>query len=212
MIKILIADDHPIVRRGLKQIVQDEKDMKVVSEASSSDEVLTVLQEHQIDILLLDITMPGKSGLDLLVDLKNQYPDLPILVLSALPEEAYAKRVIKMGALGYIHKESAPDLLVPAIRRVLKGKVYVSSKLAEILVSDISGKANDNENLHQLLSEREFEVLVLIGKAKTNSEIADILNLGVTTVSTYRSRILEKMKLNNNSELIQYCFKHNLID
>ena len=212
MIKILIADDHPIVRRGLKQIVQDEKDMKVVSEAENSDEVLTILQKHQIDVMLLDISMPGRSGLDLLVDLKNQYPNLPILVLSALPEESYAKRVIRMGALGYIHKESAPDLLVPAIRRVLKGKVYVSSKLAEILASDISGKTNDNENLHELLSEREFEVLVLIGKAKTNSEIADILNLAVTTVSTYRSRILEKMKMNNNSELIQYCFKQNLID
>ena len=212
MIKILIADDHPIVRRGLKQIVQDEKDMKVVSEAENSDEVLTVLQEHQIDLLLLDISMPGKSGLDLLVDLKSQYPNLPILVLSALPEESYAKRVIRMGALGYIHKESASDLLVPAIRRVLTGKVYVSSKLADILASDISGKANDNENFQELLSEREFEVLVLIGKAKTNSEIADILHLSATTISTYRTRILEKMKMNNNSELIQFCFMHNLIE
>lgn len=210
MIKILIADDHPIVRRGLKQIVQDEKDMKTVFEAANSDEVLAALRENNFDLLLLDITMPGKSGLDLLVDLKNLYPDLPILVLSALPEESYAKRVIKMGALGYIHKESAPDLLVPAIRRVLKGKVYVSSKLADILVSDISGR--DSENLHDLLSEREFEVLVLIGKAKTNNEIAQTLHLGVTTVSTYRARILEKMKLKNNSELIQYCVKHNLID
>ena len=210
MIKILIADDHPIVRRGLKQIVQDEKDMKTVFEAANSDEVLAALRENNFDLLLLDITMPGKSGLDLLVDLKNLYPELPILVLSALPEESYAKRVIKMGALGYIHKESAPDLLVPAIRRVLKGKVYVSSKLADILVSDISGR--DSENLHDLLSEREFEVLVLIGKAKTNNEIAQTLHLGVTTVSTYRARILEKMKLKNNSELIQYCVKHNLID
>jgi DNA-binding NarL/FixJ family response regulator len=210
MIKILIADDHPIVRRGLKQIVQDEKDMKTVFEAANSDEVLAALRENNFDLLLLDITMPGKSGLDLLVDLKNLYPDLPILVLSALPEESYAKRVIKMGALGYIHKESAPDLLVPAIRRVLKGKVYVSSKLADILVSDISGR--DSENLHDLLSEREFEVLVLIGKAKTNNEIAQTLHLGVTTVSTYRARILEKMKLKNNSELIQYCVKHDLID
>jgi len=210
MIKILIADDHPIVRRGLKQIVQDEKDMKTVFEAANSDEVLAALRENNFDLLLLDITMPGKSGLDLLVDLKNLYPELPILVLSALPEESYAKRVIKMGALGYIHKESAPDLLVPAIRRVLKGKVYVSSKLADILVSDISGR--DSENLHDLLSEREFEVLVLIGKAKTNNEIAQTLHLGVTTVSTYRARILEKMKLKNNSELIQYCVKHDLID
>jgi DNA-binding NarL/FixJ family response regulator len=210
MIKILIADDHPIVRQGLKQIVQDENDMQVVSEAANSDEVLKTLKEQKIDVLLLDITMPGKSGLDLLLDLKNQYPDLSILILSALPEEAYAKRVIKMGALGYLHKESAPDLLVPAIRRVLKGKVYVSSKLAEILVSDISRK--DNENLHDLLSEREFEVLVLIGKAKTITEIAETLHLSVTTVSTYRARILEKMKLKNNANIMQYCFKHNLID
>lgn len=210
MIKILIADDHPIVRRGLKQIVQDEKDMKTVAEAANSDEVLAALQENNFDLLLLDITMPGKSGLDLLVDLKNLYPELPVLVLSALPEESYAKRVIKMGALGYIHKESAPDLLVPAIRRVLKGKVYVSSKLADILVSDISGR--DTENLHDLLSEREFEVLVLIGKAKTNYEIAETLHIGATTVSTYRARILEKMKLKNNSELIQYCIKNDLID
>lgn len=210
MIKILIADDHPIVRHGLKQIVQDEKDLQVVSEAANSEEVLGTLKEQKIDVLLLDITMPGKSGLDLLLDLKNQYPDLPILILSALPEEAYAKRVIKMGALGFLHKESAPDLLVPAIRRVSKGKVYVSSKLSEILVSDISRK--DSENLHDLLSEREFEVLVLIGKAKTISEIAETLHLSVTTVSTYRARILEKMKLKNNSNIMQYCFKNNLID
>lgn len=210
MIKILIADDHPIIRRGLRQIIQDEKDMKVVSEAASSNEVIDALKEQQIDVLLLDISMPGKSGLDLLVDLKNQYSDLPILVISALPEEAYAKRVIKMGALGYIHKESAPELLVPAIRRVLMGKIYVSSKLAEILASDIFGK--DEAILHEQLSEREFEVLVLIAKAKTISDIADLLHLSVTTISTYRSRILQKMNLKNNSELIQYCIKQNLIE
>lgn len=210
MINILIADDHPIVRRGLRQIIQDEKDMKVVSEAATSTEVLTRLKEQHIDVLLLDISMPGKSGLDLLVELKNQYAKLPILILSALPEETYAKRVIKMGALGYIHKESAPDLLVPAIRRVLLGKTYVSAKIVEMLVSDITAK--DKDNIQDQLSEREFEVLVLIGKAKTISEIADILNLSVTTVSTYRSRILKKMKLKNNSELMQYCINHKLIE
>jgi DNA-binding NarL/FixJ family response regulator len=210
MINIIIADDHPIVRRGLKQIIQDEKDMRVVFEAANSEEVILALKDRQIDLLLLDISMPGKSGLDLLVDLNNQYPDLPILILSALPEEAYAKRVIKMGASGYIHKESASELLVPAIRRVLQGKRYISSKLAEILASDITSK--DNKTLHEQLSEREFEVLLLIGKAKTLSEIADNLHLSVTTVSTYRARILEKMKMKNNSELIQYCFRHHLID
>ena len=210
MINILIADDHPIVRRGLKQIIQDEKDMKVVFEAANSDEVIDGLKAQKVDVLLLDISMPGKSGLDLLVDLKNQYPDLRILVLSALPEEVYAKRVIKMGALGYIHKESAPELLVPAIRRVNSGKTYLSSKLTDILVSDLSG--NSKEILHENLSEREFEVLVLIGKAKTTSEIAKLLFLSAATVSTYRSRILEKMKMKNNSELMQYCYNQKLID
>lgn len=210
MINILIADDHPIVRRGLKQIIQDEKDMKVVFEASNSDEVLDGLKIQVVDVLLLDISMPGKSGLDLLVDLKNHYPDLPILVLSALSEEVYAKRVIKMGALGYIHKESAPELLVPAIRRVNSGKTYLSSKLTDILVSDLSG--NSKEILHEKLSEREFEVLVLIGKAKTTGEIAKTLFLSAATVSTYRSRILEKMNMKNNSELMQYCFNQKLIE
>ena len=210
MINILIADDHPIVRRGLKQIVQDEKDMKVVFEAANSDEVINGLKIQTVDVLLLDISMPGKSGLDLLVDLKNLYPDLSILVLSAMSEEVYAKRVIKMGALGYIHKESAPELLVPAIRRVNAGKTYLSSKLTDILVSDLSG--NSKEILHEKLSEREFEVLILISKAKTTSEIAKLLFLSAATVSTYRARILEKMNMKNNSELMQYCYNQKLIE
>jgi two-component system invasion response regulator UvrY len=210
MINILIADDHPIVRRGLKQIIQDEKDLKVVSEASNGNEVVNALTENQIDVLLLDISMPGKSGLDLLVDLKNLYPTLPILILSAMPEETFAKRVIKMGALGYIHKESAPELLIPAIRRVLSGKTYISSKLTDILVSDLSG--GSKEILHEKLSEREFEVLILIGKAKSTGDIAKTLFLSTATVSTYRARILEKMKLKNNSELMRYCLNQKLID
>lgn len=210
MINILIADDHPIVRRGLKQIIQDEKDMKVVCEASSGDEVLELLSKEKINVVLLDISMPGKSGLDLLGILKNQYPNLPILVLSALPEETYAKRVIKMGALGYIHKETAPDLLVPAIHKVYGGKKYISNKLAEILASEIL--SDDKGNPHEKLSDREFEVLIQIAKGKSVSEIAETLFLSVTTVSTYRSRILEKMKMKNNSEIIQYCVRNNLID
>ena len=209
MIKILIADDHPIVRQGLKQIVQDEKDMKVLCEAADSEEVLVKLKEQDIDILLLDIAMPGKSGLELLIDLKIQYPNLPILVLSALPEEAYARRAIKMGAMGYIHKESAPDLLVPAIRKAISGQNYISSKLADILVSDLSGK--DKGSIHEQLSEREFEVLRLIGSGKSVGEIAELLNLAVTTISTYRTRILEKLKLKNNAEIIQYCITEHLL-
>jgi DNA-binding NarL/FixJ family response regulator len=209
LIKILIADDHPIVRKGLRQIIQDEKDMKVVSEAANSGEVLANLKEQDIDVLLLDIAMPGKSGLELLIDLKIQYPNLPILVLSALPEEAYARRVIKMGAMGYIHKESAPDLLVPAIRKAISGQTYISSKLANILVSDLSGK--NKGSIHERLSEREFEVLRLIGSGKSVGEIAEVLNLAVTTISTYRARILEKLKLKNNAEIIQYCISEHLL-
>ena len=209
MIKILIADDHPIVRQGLRQIIQDEKDMKVLCEAADSEEVLVKLKEQDIDVLLLDIAMPGKSGLELLIDLKIQYPNLPILVLSALPEEAYARRVIKMGAMGYFHKESAPDLLVPAIRKAISGQNYISSKLADILVSDLSGK--DKGSIHEQLSEREFEVLRLIGSGKSVGEIAEVINLAVTTISTYRARILEKLKLKNNAEIIQYCITEHLL-
>ena len=209
MIKILIADDHPIVRQGLRQIIQDEKDMVVLCEAANSEEVLVKLKEQDIDVLLLDIAMPGKSGLELLIDLKIQYPNLPILVLSALPEEAYARRVIKMGAMGYIHKESAPDLLVPAIRKAISGQNYISSKLADILVSDLSRK--DKGSIHEQLSEREFEVLRLIGSGKSVGEIAEVLNLAVTTISTYRARILEKLKLKNNAEIIQYCITEHLL-
>jgi len=209
LIKILIADDHPIVRQGLRQIILDEKDMQVVCEAANSEEVLVNLKEQDIDVLLLDIAMPGKSGLELLIDLKIQYPNLPVLVLSALPEEAYARRVIKMGAMGYIHKESAPDLLVPAIRKAMSGQTYISSKLANILVSDLSGK--NKGTIYEQLSEREFEVLRLIGSGKSVGEIAEVLNLAVTTISTYRARILEKLKLKNNAEIIQYCISEHLL-
>lgn len=209
MIKILIADDYPIVRQGLRQIILDEKDMQVVCEAANSEEVLVNLKEQDIDVLLLDIAMPGKSGLELLIDLKIQYPNLPVLVLSALPEEAYARRVIKMGAMGYIHKESAPDLLVPAIRKAMSGQTYISSKLANILVSDLSGK--NKGTIYEQLSEREFEVLRLIGSGKSVGEIAEALNLAVTTISTYRARILEKLKLKNNAEIIQYCISEHLL-
>jgi len=209
LIKILIADDYPIVRQGLRQIILDEKDMQVVCEAANSEEVLVNLKEQDIDVLLLDIAMPGKSGLELLIDLKIQYPNLPVLVLSALPEEAYARRVIKMGAMGYIHKESAPDLLVPAIRKAMSGQTYISSKLANILVSDLSGK--NKGTIYEQLSEREFEVLRLIGSGKSVGEIAEALNLAVTTISTYRARILEKLKLKNNAEIIQYCISEHLL-
>lgn len=209
MINILIADDHPIVRKGLIEIIKEEPDMKVECEASTSSEAIENLREHKIDIILLDISMPGKSGLDLIYDLLNEFPDIKILVLSGMSEEIFAKRVLKSGAFGFLNKESAPEKLVYAIRKVYSGKRYVSEKLAELLASDIS--ANEDLKLHESLSDREFEVLRLIGEGKTVGEIGEILSLKVTTISTYRSRILEKLKMNTNAELIQYCIVEKLI-
>ena len=209
MIKILIADDHPIVRRGLRELVEDETDMKVEAEASSSDEALVKMRKRKIDVILLDISMPGKSGLDLIFDIKNEFPQKSILVLSALAEEIYAKRAIKSGAHGFINKESAPEELIQAIRKVYSGKKYVSPQLAEILANDLS-RGNEH-SLHENLSDREFEVLRLIGGGKSIGEIAKYLNLSSTTISTYRTRILEKMGLKNNSEIIQYCVNEKLL-
>ena len=210
MIKILIADDHPIVRRGLREIIEDETDMKVECEASTSLEVIDNLRSHEIDVILLDISMPGKSGLDLILDLKNEFPDIPVLVLSAMSEEIYAKRVIKSGAFGFLNKESAPELLVQAIKKVYSGKRFISEKLAEVIASDLS--QSENEKLHELLSDREFEVLRQIGSGKSVGEIAEILNLKVTTISTYRMRIMEKFGMKTNSELMQYCIHEKLIN
>lgn len=210
MIKILIADDHPIVRRGLRELIEDEADMIVECEASSSDETINNLRLSKIDVVLLDISMPGKSGLDLLQDLKNEFPEIRILVLSALAEEIYAKRALKGGAHGFINKESAPEELIQAIRKVHSGKKYVSPQLAEILVNDLS---DDNPKfLHDKLSDREFEVLRMIGSGKSVGDIAKHLKLSITTISTYRTRILEKMGLKNNSEIIQYCINEKLLN
>lgn len=209
MIKILIADDHPIVRRGLKETINDETDMKVECEASSAAEVLNELRNQKIDVIILDISMPGKSGLDLIADLKKEFPGKPILVLSALAEEIFAKRTLKIGAQGFLNKESAPEELVAAIRKVHAGKRYVSYKLAEQLADEF---ANDSKDLiHDKLSSREFEVLRLLGNGKTVSEAAKTLNLSVTTISTYRARILSKLGLKNNSDIIQYCINEKLI-
>ncbi len=209
MIKILIADDHPIVRRGLRDIIEDEKDLIIEYEASSAEEVLDGLRENKIDIVLLDISMPGKSGLDLIIDIKSEFPDVHVLVLSGMSEEQFAKRALKLGASGYLTKESAADLLINAIRKVHSGKKFISEKLAEIMVNDLLN--TDSLKLHEKLSSREFEVLRLIGSGKSVGEIADILNLSVTTISTFRSRILTKLNLKNNSDIIQYCINENLL-
>ncbi len=209
MIKILIADDHPIVRRGLREIIEDEKDFLVIHEASNSFEVLDGLRNNNVDILLLDISMPGKSGLDLLTDVKKEFPDLKVLMLSGMSEELFAKRAIKSGAQGFLTKESAPELLISAIKKVSDGKRFVSEKLAEIMANELTNFAGSKP--HERLSDREFEVLRLLGSGKTVGEISETLNLSVSTISTFRARILDKLHLRNNSELIQYCINENLL-
>jgi len=210
MIKIFIADDHAIVREGLKQIVAETTDMAVTDEADTGHEVLEKVSENDYDVLVLDITMPGLNGLDALKQLRNQRPDLPVLVLSIHPEEQYAVRVLRAGASGYLTKESAPDELISAIRKVSMGGKYVTPSLAEKLASDLV--ADGKKPLHETLSDREYQVLCMIASGKTVTEIAEELFLSEKTISTYRSRILEKMKMKTNAELIHYAIKHGLVE
>jgi DNA-binding NarL/FixJ family response regulator len=210
VIHILIADDHAILRRGLKEILMGELEGAVFHEAGSAQHVLDQIQTHACDLLILDITMPGRSGLDLLRDLQQLRPELPVLVLSMHPENQYAKRVLRAGAAGYMNKETAPKELVKAVRKVLAGGRYVSAELAEKLAADLS--ANDPRLPHERLSDREFEVVRMIASGKTSSQIAEELHLSATTVSTYRARILEKMGLANNAELMRYAMHNKLID
>ena len=210
MIKILIADDHAIVREGLKRIVAETADMAVADEAISGHEVLEKVRNNEYDVVILDISMPGRGGVDILKQLKGQKPHLPILILSMHPEEQYAVRVLKAGAAGYLTKESAPDELITAIKRVSRGRKYVSPSLAEKLAFDLE---RDTERpYHETLSDREYQVLCMIASGKRVQEIAEELCLSVKTVSTYRSRILEKMKMKNNAELMRYAIKHGLVD
>lgn len=208
MLKILIADDHPVVRKGLKQIIGEIPDMVVADEATSGSEVLSKVREGNYDVVLMDISMPGKDGIEALTQLKDERPDLPVLMLSMHPEEQFAVRVLKTGASGYLNKESAPEELIAAIRKVASGGKYVSSSLAERLASLIQ-KAT--ELPHESLSDREYEVMSLIASGKTVTEIAKELSLSVKTISTYRSRILEKMGMKNNAELIYYAVKNHLV-
>jgi two-component system, NarL family, invasion response regulator UvrY len=210
MTRVLIADDHAILRRGLKEILMRDLEDVVCGEAQDAQQVLTQVRDRAWDLVILDVTMPGRSGLDVLRDLKREQPKLPVLVLSMHPEDQYAKRVLKAGASGYMNKESAPEELLKAIQKVLAGGRYVSPSLAERLVLDMSGEAEQSP--HERLSDREMEVLRMIASGKTISQIADELHLSVTTVSTYRARLLDKMGLTTNAELIRYALHNHLID
>jgi DNA-binding NarL/FixJ family response regulator len=210
MIKILIADDHPIVRKGLKQILSEESDMGVFGEAQNSQELLELVRKQDWDIVILDITMPGRGGIDVLKELKHQYPKLPFLILSMHPEDQYAVRALKAGAGGYLTKESAQEELIKAIRKVVRGGKYISSTLAEKLAFDL--ETETEKPLHETLSDREHQVLLMIASGKTVSEIAEELSLSVKTIDTYRARILEKMKMKTNAELTYYAIKNELVD
>ena len=210
IIRIIIADDHAFLREGIKKTIQDEIDMKIVGEASNANEALSIIKELDPDVVIMDISMPGKSGLEVLKELKVMKKKYRILILSMHPEDRFAIRALKAGAAGYLTKESAPDELVKAIRTVLTGRKYVSKALAEKLADILS---DDMDKLpHEQLSDREYEVFIKIASGKKATDIAAEISISVHTVNTYRARILEKLSMNSNVELTQYAMHNNLID
>jgi len=210
MLSILIADDHPVFRRGLKQIIAESPDMVVAGEAADGREALRKAVTGDYDVLLLDITLPFINGVDVLSRLQNERPALPVLVLSMHPEEQYAVRALRAGASGYLTKESAPEELLAAIRKVSTGGKYVTASLAEHLACIVQ---SDGEALpHETLSNREYQVMCLIASGKTVSEVAKELSLSVKTITTYRARILEKLHLKNNAELMRYATMNELVE
>lgn len=210
MIRILLADDHPVVREGFKQMLADYEDMLVTGEAGTSQEVLNKVHKNDYDVLLLDIFMPGRSGLEIISELKKEYPKMAILVISAYPEEQYSVRALKRGASGYLLKLTAPEELITAIRAVSQGRNYISSSLADRLANMIKDDAQ--ENPHERLSDREFQVMRMIVSGESLKEIAEELALSDKTVSTYRARILEKMNMKNNAEIIHYAIEQGLVN
>ncbi len=208
MIRILIADDHAIVRKGFAQIIAESSGMKVADEAGNGREALEKALKKDYDVVVLDISMPGRGGLEVLKELKKSKPGLPVLILSIHPEEQYAVRALKAGAAGYLTKESAPDELIQAIRKVTRGGKYVSASLAERLAVDLD--AWTSRPRHEALSDREFQVMCLLGSGKPVKEVAGQLALSAKTISTYRSRILQKLNLDNNAQLTHYVLKNKL--
>jgi two-component system invasion response regulator UvrY len=209
MLRILIADDHAIVRRGLKDILLDAFPSAAITEVSDAEGLMQKITTDQYDVVITDLSMPGRSGLEALQQIKAYDVKLPVLVLSVYPEEQYAVRVLKAGAAGYLNKEMAPEELVTAMEKVLSGKKYITPVVAEKLAAAID--FHSEKLPHEHLSDREFEVFKMLSIGKSVSEIGEILYLGVTTVSTYRSRILAKMNVKTNAELTQYAIEYKLI-
>lgn len=209
MIKVCLADDHNLLRAGLKKIINSAPGIEVVGETDNALKVVEEARASKCDILVLDLSMPGRSGIDVLKDVKAALPNVKTLILSMHPEEQFAKRTIKIGASGYLTKSAAPEDIIKAINKIADGGKYISSTLAELLISDFDNDVDKPK--HEKLSEREFQVLCFIAEGKTQVEIAEYLSLSPTTVNTYRSRVLEKLDLKSNAELIKYAFNNNLI-
>ena len=210
MKKVLVADDHTVVREGIKRIIEETSDMVVAGEAVNGWEVLDKARGGDYDVVVLDISMPGKNGMEILKELKRERPGVPVLILSMHPEEQYALRALRAGASGFVAKESAPDELIAALEKVLRGSKYITSTLAERLVLDIG--VGSEESLHEKLSDRELQVLCLLAEGKTINQIGQELCLSAKTISTYRSRIMQKMAMKTNAQLIRYAIKHGLVD
>ena len=208
--RILVCDDHPIVRRGLREILEQAGAPVTVGEAASAAEGLALARKQSWDTVVLDITMPGRSGLELLKELKSERPNVPVLVLSVHPAEQYAVRVLRAGASGYLTKESAPEELLTAIRHIVRGGRYISPSVGETLADDLGRPAEQLP--HHGLSDREFEIMCLLASGKRASEIAEHLHLSVKTVSTYRTRVLQKLNLRTTAEIMRYAIKHGLVD
>jgi DNA-binding NarL/FixJ family response regulator len=210
MLKIVIADDHAILREGLRGILTATEDMEVIGEAGNHAEIIKLLRAQRCDVLLLDIAMPGKNGIDTLKQVKGEWPALPVLMLSMYPEDQYAVRALKAGAAGYLTKASAPGQLVDAIRQVTRGRKYITPELAQSIAESIN--APSTVTPHEDLSDREFQTMRLIASGKTLSQIAMELSISPKTVSVYRARVLAKLQLTNNAELTRYALEHGLVE
>jgi two-component system invasion response regulator UvrY len=210
MIRVLVVDDHSVVREGIKRILADTRDLCVAGEASNGQELLAKVSAQACDVVLLDISMPGRNGLEVLHHLKRMHPRMPVLMFSIHPGSQYAVRAFKAGATGYLAKESLPEELVTALRKVVRGRCYISPALAENLILEVTRE--EDAPLHAHLSDREHQVLCLLATGKTVTEVAEELALSVKTISTYRARILEKMHLRTTAELVHYAIRHQLVD
>jgi len=209
MIRVAIVDDHAIVRAGLRQYFSDQVDLKVIGEAANGREALDLVRQGEVDVLVMDLNMPDQGGVDALAAIRARAPDLPVLILSGFPEEHYATTLLRQGASGYLNKECDPEEILKAIRTVYRGRKYITPGVAELLADTLGG---DAEKLpHDLLSERELQVFLRLAKGETIGHMADSMSLSVKTVSTYRTRVMEKMKLASNSDLTYYALKNGLI-